>query len=239
MAGVNEQEKELIREFLLDFNVTLSENADCTVDICQGDEIGVIGDQKNITVIYQKKNEMFRALSFLPAFLKTGVEIHEKAKFCELCYMADNSRNAVLNLKTAKRLIRHLAGMGYTSLMLYTEDTYCVEGYPYFGYMRGRYTEAQLKELDEYAERFGIEMIPCVQTLAHLVTARRWPDFDGYKDSDDILMVGDERTYRFVEAILKQCKRCFHTDRIHLGMDEAHLLACGEYLKILEYSAES
>lgn len=62
--------------------------------------------------------------------------------------MPDCSRNAVLNVEGAKLLIRHLAVMGFNALMLYTEDTYEIEGYPYFGYMRGRFTKAELKELD-------------------------------------------------------------------------------------------
>ena len=145
--------------------------------------------------------------------------------------MADNSRNAVLNIPSAKRMIRYLAGMGYDSMMLYTEDTYELPDYKYFGYMRGRFSAQELKELDDYAYSFGMELIPCIQTLAHLETVLRWPDFNGYKDSPEILMVGDERTYKFIRAALEQCKACFRSRQINIGMDEAHLIACGEYLK--------
>ena len=106
--------------------------------------------------------------------------------------MGDCSRNAVYNISTAKQMIRYLARMGYDSMMLYTEDTYELPGYPYFGHMRGHFSETELTELDNYATMFGIELIPCIQTLAHMSTALRWPDFDGYKDSEDILLVGDE-----------------------------------------------
>ena len=115
--------------------------------------------------------------------------------------MADDSRNSVMTVKSTKQLIRYLALAGYDSLMLYTEDTFDLPGYPYFGHMRGRYTEAELKEIDDYADLFGIEVIPCIQTLAHLSTALRWPDFDGFKDTEHILMVGDERTYAYAIAI--------------------------------------
>lgn len=50
--------------------------------------------------------------------------------------------------------------MGYNTLMLYTEDTYEVDGQPYFGYMRGRYSKAELRELDDYAAEKGMELIP-------------------------------------------------------------------------------
>ena len=75
--------------------------------------------------------------------------------------MVDCSRNAVPNVSTLKKLIRRMALMGYHALLLYTEDTYELEGYPYFGYMRGRYTREELKEIDGYAEKFA-EIGPCI-----------------------------------------------------------------------------
>ena len=46
----------------------------------------------------------------------------------------------------------------------YTEDTYEVEGQPYFGAYRGKYTKDEIKELDAYASMFGVELVPCIQT---------------------------------------------------------------------------
>ncbi len=214
-----------------ELGIELAESADICVTASRGEALCVCGERDNIKITYSRQNELFRALSYIPEFVKSGREIREKNKYSMLCYMADNSRNAVFNIPSAKKMIRYLALMGYDSMMLYTEDTYELEGYPYFGHMRGRFSEAELRELDDYAYMLGIELIPCVQTLAHLSTALRWPDFDGYKDNHDILLVGDERTYKFVEAVLKQCKRCFRSDRINLGMDEAHFIGCGQYLK--------
>jgi len=54
--------------------------------------------------------------------------------------MIDCSRNGVMKPKQVMRFIDALAKMGYNMLELYTEDTYEVEGEPYFGYLRGRYT---------------------------------------------------------------------------------------------------
>ena len=81
--------------------------------------------------------------------------------------MLDCSRNGVMKPEAVKRMIDCLQKMGYNALELYTEDTFEVEGEPYFGYLRGRYTGAELKELDLYAAAHGIELIPCIQTLAH------------------------------------------------------------------------
>jgi hypothetical protein len=144
--------------------------------------------------------------------------------------MADASRNAVPSFETAKKMMRILALMGYDSMMLYTEDTYELPEYPHFGYMRGRYTSCELKELVAYGEIIGIELIPCVQTLAHFSSFPKNAEFDGKLDCDDILMVGEEWTYNFIEAIFRQCAECFKSRKINIGMDEAHMLARGKYL---------
>ena len=69
------------------------------------------------------------------------------------------------------------SSIGYNTLMLYTEDTYEVSGEPYFGYMRGRYSREELRGLDAYAKTKNMELIPCIQTLAHLNALNRWPEY--------------------------------------------------------------
>ena len=235
-------DKELVApvfEILTEVGIAVSDTADLYLTVEKSDALTVSRSDNTVTITYTRKNEIFRGVSYLPRFLEDGIEINESPKYSLLSYMADASRNAVPNLKSAKQLIRYLAMMGYNSMMLYTEDTFELPDYKYFGHMRGRYTEAELRELDDYAFSFGIELIPCVQTLAHLCTALRWPDFDGYKDNWDILMVGDDRTYKFVRAVLEQAKRCFRSRRINIGMDEAVALGRGDYLKKNGYKEPS
>ena len=94
--------------------------------------------------------------------------------------MLDCSRNGVLTVPSGKRYIDILSRLGYNCLMLYTEDTYEIPEQPYFGYLRGRYTPKELKELDSYAREKGIELIPCIQTLAHLNTIVRWSTYKAF-----------------------------------------------------------
>ena len=82
--------------------------------------------------------------------------------------MLDCSRNAVMKPEQVKKLADVLKSFGYTSLQLYTEDTYEVEGEPFFGYLRGRYSIAEMQDIVSYCQGIGMEVIPCVQALAHL-----------------------------------------------------------------------
>ncbi len=205
---------------------------DISVSLCDqpGSPLEVNKQGSGATITYGKRVELFRGLGLLAEH--SGLyEYHicQSAKFNMNGVMLDCSRNGVAKVETVKRLIRYMALMGLDMLMLYTEDTYEVPEYPYFGYMRGRYTAAELQELDAYAQGYGIEMIPCIQTLAHLAATLRWPCFDGMKDNDDILLCGEERTYEFIEAMIRACRNSFQTKRIHIGMDEAFMLGLGQY----------
>lgn len=184
---------------------------------------------------YARKTDFFRGLTFLNQVYITGETVSQHAQFSLLCYMIDVSRNAVLSMDGTRRLIRYLALMGYDSLMLYTEDTYELPGHPYFGHMRGRYTCEELRELDDYADSYGVEIIPCIQTLAHIRTTLRWSAYWEYRDSEDVLLVGDPRTYEMIDGMLKTVSSCFRSRRVHIGMDEAHTLGLGKYLDLHGY----
>lgn len=193
--------------------------------------------EKDICIEAGRKAYFFRGLAKALFFLQTKAlkdavhVIKEEAHFTSCGAMLDCSRNGVLRIETIKQYIRRMAELGMNTLMLYTEDTYEVEEYPYFGHLRGRYTKAELKECDDYADAFGIEIIPCIQTLGHLHTPLRFPYFSEYKDTGDILLAGDEKVYEFIEAMIKNITAPLRTNKIHLGMDEAHDLGLGVYLR--------
>lgn len=144
--------------------------------------------------------------------------------------MLDCSRGAVYRVETLEKFIDVLAAAGYQMLQLYTEDTYEIEGEPYFGHFRGRYSQEELRRLDRYAAARGIELVPCIQTLAHLGGIARWGAYADHFDVGDILLVDDERTYRLIERMIGVCRACFTSRRIHIGMDEAHMVGLGKYL---------
>jgi hypothetical protein len=97
--------------------------------------------------------------------------------------------------------------------------------------MRGRYTKAEVKELDAYCTGLGIELIPCIQTLAHLKCALKWEEYVPAHDCDDILLIGAERTLTLLRNIFATLDECFTTRKVHIGMDEAHSVGLGKYLE--------
>ena len=153
--------------------------------------------------------------------------------FDTLGVMIDMSRNAVMSVDSLKRFLVLLKKMGYNMVMLYTEDTYEVDGEPYFGYMRGRYSKAEMKEIDAFASDLGFTVIPCIQTLAHLNAIFRWGKYPN--DCHEILLCDDDRTYELIDHMFATLSECFRSRKIHIGMDEAHMLGRGKHLDIHGY----
>ena len=167
--------------------------------------------------------------AFENASLKTKI----MKDFKTLGVMIDLSRNAVMTVDAMKRFTKLLKRMGYNTLLLYMEDTYFTESDPYIGYMRARYTAEELREIDEYAASLHMEVIPCIQTLAHLKSVNKWNQYP--KDTGDVLLVGDEKTYELIDRLLCYFASIFRSRRIHVGMDEAGELGRGKYLDLHGY----
>ncbi|MDR4949854.1 beta-N-acetylhexosaminidase [Neobacillus cucumis] len=184
-------------------------------------------------ISFEKPIHFFRALGlWLEHSQKiTEFDLTEDPQFNMSGVMLDASRNAVPTVNEVEKLLQRMAVMGLDTLMLYTEDTYEVKEYPYFGYFRGRYTFEELRACDEYAAKLGIEMIPCIQTLGHLREALKWNYAKDFKDTDDILLVDEPKTYEFLESCLRAASEPFQTKRIHIGMDETFQLGLGNYLE--------
>jgi len=144
--------------------------------------------------------------------------------------MLDCSRNAVMKPSEVKKFIDYLEKMGYNTLELYAEDTYRVKGEPYFGYLRGGYTAEEIKDIDAYAAKHGIELIPCIQALAHFTNTVKLPVYQDIVDTDDILLAEEEKTYEFLEKIFASAAENFTSRNLHIGMDEAHMVGLGRYL---------
>ena len=193
--------------------------------------LSVTVEQGSVTLGYSDRRSLCRALGlYIEHRDEPSLSLAEEPCFDTVGMMADVSRNAVLKVESVKKLARLSALEGMNALMLYTEDTYEMKEYPYFGHLRGRYTAQELRELDDYCDLLGIELIPCIQTLAHLNAIFEWPAFAPYNDCNDILLAEDSRVYDMIECMFRTMSENLRSRKINLGLDEAHMLGVGRYL---------
>ena len=209
-----------------------TEGEGITVSAVQDTKNGVVLKDGKAEIHYTKKNMFYRGLGLLVEHARgtDAFEIFEDGHFTELSVMIDTSRCAVQTVGAVQRMLDHLAVMGYGMAMLYTEDTVELEGRPYFGYMRGRYTADELRAVDDYAYAYGIEMIPCLECYGHMNRYLIWPEAKPIKDTETVLLAREEETFRFVEQLITTVCGCFRSKRIHIGMDEAWDMGRGKFL---------
>lgn len=209
--------------------LTKIDSEELSVSVCDG----------SAEIVYSSLTSLIRGVGLIiPHLDDKSFKKAEKPRFKTLAPMIDCSRNAVPTIDTLKDFAVKMAIMGYNAMMLYTEDTYEVDEFPYFGHLRGRYSHEELRELDAFCADIGIELIPCIQTLAHLNAIFYWQTFTkDYKDCDDILLAGDQKVYDFIECMLKSMSENLKSRRINIGMDEAHMLGRGKYTDRFGYKA--
>ncbi len=232
------QLKRGLLEFAEEYKFSLCQDADALEVRAIPARDGLItvkGDlEGGISISFPEKIHFFRGFGLFLEKLaegETSFDLQEKPQFITNGGMIDTSQgNAVPTVRTVKEFLRRMALMGLNMLMLYCEDGFLVKEEPYFGYMRGRYTEAELRECDDYADLFGIEMVPCIQTLAHLPQTLRWKGIYGdITENATTLLPGEKRTYEFIRHLIEAASRPFRSKRIHIGMDEAWHLGHGKY----------
>ncbi len=183
------------------------------------------------TVEYGSTADFFHAVGIIASNETIIDTVYSKPYFKRMGVMVDCARNGVANVEWLKRFIVTIAFSGYNYLGLYLEDCLEVDGEPLMGYMRGRFTKAEIQEIVDFAENFGVEIIPYMQTLAHLERLfHHWiPYIEEMKDVFNIILIDEPRTYVFIENVVKTCAEYFKSKKIHIGMDEAPLMMRGAY----------
>jgi hypothetical protein len=58
----------------------------------------------------------------------------------------------------------------------------------------------------------------------------RWDAYRRIRDCNDILLAGDERTYALIDSMFASLSKSLRSKKIHIGMDEAHMVGLGRYL---------
>ena len=104
------------------------------------DGLAVRYDGKSAEVGGATKPALARAYMLLAKAISEGkkeISIKQTAAFDTCGVMLDMSFGSVTKVAGVKKYLDYMALFGMNMLMLYTEDTYEIEGYELFGYQRG------------------------------------------------------------------------------------------------------
>jgi hypothetical protein len=135
----------------------------------------------------------------------------------------DMSRGQVSTEKNIKKIIRFLAQYKMNWYQPYMEDIIHFKSFPEIGKNRGRFTEKEVKELQNYAQKFHVDFVPDLETLAHqgnmlnLKPFRKYAEYPGATAFD----TQSKAAVNFVKKLISDILPWFNSKYFHIGGDES------------------
>ncbi|UDQ99238.1 family 20 glycosylhydrolase [Lentisphaerota bacterium WC36G] len=220
--------------------------SDCSSKFCKKivvNNVEQVGNEK-ISFSYKFNNSqeievkancivgVFRALADILAKDNEIQDVTEEifTSYKKFGTMVDCSRNAVLHVDYMKKLVRRCALLGFNRIYMYCEETYKLKNEPYFGYLRGAYSAEEIREIDNYAAQFGIEIVPSIQVLGHLEKMLQWDYYKDIKDGERTILVGETKSYKLIEKMVDFWRKNIRSNDICIGFDETYGLGRGQFM---------
>ena len=214
---------------------TCAYNGELNVTGFKSDRLTVDGNGFDVKIGYCDITDFCRGVSLAIMHIRKGEKefhIEQKRRIKTAGAMLDMSSDGTMRVEAVKEYVDYMAAMGLNMLMLYTEDTYYVEKYPEMGYMKGRYTPEEFREIDAYAKEMGVELIGCIEMFGHMSQFLKWKKYDEIAENGSVLLPGEPKTYEFIEECIKTISENISSRRIHVGLDETFGLCEGKYKAI-------
>lgn len=185
-------------------------------------------EKENINKIDFKEQTLFKSLC------KYKNIKYNNSKIKNYAVMFDLARGATYKISYIKDLLVKYSLFGINEVWFYLEDNLDID-IAYFGYLRGKYSYEELKELDNFAYNLGIELVFSIQTLGHMENFLKWPISGKYADQPSVLLARDDNVYNLITKIIKFCKKSFKSTKINIGLDETYNLGQGNFLRKYGY----
>lgn len=151
----------------------------------------------------------------------------------------DISRGQVSTLDNFKRIISFISRYKMNTYMPYIEDMIEFKQFPNIGKNRGALTHSEIKEIIKFADEHFIEVIPIFQTLGHYENILCQEEFIELADFPGAasLDVTNEKTYQFLETLLKEVFELFPSKYFHMGADESYDVGYGNSKTLVEQTS--
>ena len=167
-----------------------------------------LNDAENVSRVVRNRGEVTIEYSTLSGALRgvgsalAKIDGEERTSFSKLGIMLDVSRNMVMRVEHFKKWLRRLSLCGCNEVLIYSEDTYELEDEPFFGAYRAPYTIDELKEMDDYADALGVELVGCIQTLGHMEQLLQHRYYSSIADSERIMLVDEPETEKLIRKMI-------------------------------------
>jgi len=154
--------------------------------------------------------------------------------------MQDISRGQVLNMESLKQVIRTISYFKMNLLSPYIEHTFAFEEHPLIGQGCGSLTKEEVKQLDEYAKSYHVELVPSFQALGHFQQILKHKEYARLAETETrwSLSPAEEDSYKLLEELLSEIVPAFSSKFFNIGCDEVWDLGTGKSKKMAQGKGE-
>ncbi|MFA5833799.1 MAG: glycoside hydrolase family 20 zincin-like fold domain-containing protein [Bacteroidota bacterium] len=188
-------------------------------------------DADGIVIIAESEKGMFYGVMSLLQLLRLekrsvivdGVSIHDFPSQKMRGITDDISRGQVSTLDNLKKIVRFCARYKMNIYCPYIEDVFQFKKHPAIGKNRGALSATECKELDAYAKKYFVEVIPIFETLGHWENILILPDYAKYAEfpGAQTVNVSDEKVYSLLDEMIGEIAACFSSPYFNIAADES------------------
>ncbi|MHA1370093.1 MAG: glycoside hydrolase family 20 zincin-like fold domain-containing protein [Promethearchaeota archaeon] len=135
----------------------------------------------------------------------------------------DISRGQSPSIEAVKRHVKLLSRFRLNLFQFYIEDMFQIEKYPQIGKGRGALSPGFVKEIEEFASKYNVEIMPIFQNLSHMENILLDPELKKYGEYPGAgsLNLGHPNIKEFVSNLLSSVAPAFRSTKFHIGCDES------------------
>lgn len=149
-------------------------------------------------------------------------------------WLDDISRGPIPNMEFLKRAIATLAEYKLNFFNLYTEHVFKLDKYPDIAPADGL-NAAEIRELENYAKLFHIEIFGNQQCLAHAEETFKIPFYQQMADTKYNWNPCEPKTHDFLRYELETVAKAYHSPFFNINCDETEALGSGRAKEYVNY----
>lgn len=135
----------------------------------------------------------------------------------------DVARGQSPSVEAIERHIKLMSRFRLNMYQIYLEDIFTFQKYPQIGRDRGALTTSDIKELDEFARKYHVEIVPIFQNLSHMENMLLDPAIKklGEYPGAATLNLASTKIHAFLQDLFAEIAPAFSSKKFHIGCDES------------------
>ncbi len=198
-------------------------------------------DNKQIVLAANTEKGIFYGKQSLKQLIRSakqnklqGLRITDKPAFRYRGVMDDISRGPVPSKNYMKYQIRRISELKLNMLCYYTEHVVLTQSHPEFAPPTGGISITEWKEIEEYARRHFVELVPNFQSLGHAEKVLQNPKYRTLGESNTMYSPVKPEVVQFMKDIYDEMCPAFSSGFFHVNCDETFDLGRGASKKLAD-----